>query len=181
MARLFLLVACLVAASAPPVFAQQVNLSVPVRVAYFSPSRAFAESSDGKAATARLDALESARAKEAQAKNVALEKLERTLQQGAAVLSETARDVRTKELEKFRLDTQRFIEDAQAELTGVRRDAESAFLVKLRPAIERVIQDNAIQLLFNFDSGVLAWGEPSLDVTNQIVRLIETEPGQPKK
>jgi hypothetical protein len=73
-----------------------------------------------------------------------------------------------------------FIEDAQAELMGVRRDAESAFLVKLRPAIERVVKDNAIQLLFNFDSGVLAWGEPSLDVTNQIVTLIEIE-AQPAK
>ena len=181
MPRLFLLFACFVAASAAPVFAQQVNLSVPVRIAYFSPSRAFAESSDGKAATARLNALESERAKETQDKNVAIEKMERTLQQGAAVLSETARDLRTKELERFRLNTQRFIEDAQAELMGVRRDAESAFLVKLRPAVERVIQDNAIQLLFNFDSGVLAWGEPSLDVTNQIVTLIEAEQAQPKK
>ena len=61
---------------------------------------------------------------------------------------------------KFRVDTQRFIQDAQAELMGVRRDAESAFLVKLRPAIERVVKDNGIQLLFNFDSGVLAWGDP---------------------
>jgi Skp family chaperone for outer membrane proteins len=106
--------------------------------------------------------------------------MERTLQQGTAVLTDKARDLRAKELEKFRLDTQRFIEDAQAELMGVRRDAESAFLVKLRPAIERVIKDNAIELLFNFDSGVLAWGDPSLDVTNQILKWIEAEPAGSK-
>jgi Skp family chaperone for outer membrane proteins len=172
---------CLAAASAAPVSAQPAGATVSVRIAYFSPSRAFAESSDGKAATARLNALESERAKAAQEKNLAIEKMERTLQQGTAVLSEAARELRTKELEKFRLDTQRFIEDAQAELMGVRRDAETAFLVKLRPAIERVVKDNAIQLLFNFDSGVLAWGEPSMDVTNQIVKLIETEPAQAPK
>ncbi len=179
MTRLLPVLVCLAAASASPAFAQQANLSVPVRIAYFSPSRVFAESSDGKAATARLNALETERAKAAQDKTLAIEKMERTLQQGAAVLSEAARDIRTKELEKFRVDTQRFIEDAQAELMGARRDAESAFLVKLRPAIERVVKDNAIQLLFNFDSGVLAWGEPSLDVTNQIVTLVEAKP-QPK-
>jgi len=144
-------------------------------MAYFSPSRAFALSSDGKAATARLTALESERAKAAQEKNLALEKMERTLQEGTSVLNEAARDVRAKELEKFRIDTQRFIEDAQAELMGVRREAESAFLVKLRPAIERVIKDNAIQLLFNFDSGVLAWGDPSLDVTDQIVTVVDVD------
>jgi Skp family chaperone for outer membrane proteins len=70
------------------------------------------------------------------------------------------------------VDTQRFIEDAQAELMGVRRDAESAFLVKLRPAVERVTKDNAIQLLFNFDSGVLAWGDPALDVTDQVISQV---------
>ena len=59
---------------------------------------------------------------------------------------------------------------------GVRRDAESAFLVKLRPAIERVIKDNGIQLLFNFDSGVLAWGDPSLDVTLEILKHVENPP-----
>ena len=180
MPRLFLLLVCLVAASASPVFAQQVNLSVPVRIAYFSPSRVFAESSDGKAATARLNALETERAKGAgQERGHRKDGADAAARSGC--VSETARDLRTKELERFRLDTQRFIEDAQAELMGVRRDAESAFLVKLRPAVERVVKDNAIQLLFNFDSGVLAWGEPSLDVTNQIVKLIEAEQAQPKK
>ena len=48
-------------------------------------------------------------------------------------MSKTAVGQRTKELEKFRLDTQRFIQDAQAELMGVRRDAESAFLVNRAP------------------------------------------------
>ena len=175
MSRFLPLMVCLGVSFAVPALAQPAGASVSVRIAYFSPSRAFAESSDGRAATARLTALESERATAAQEKNLAIEQMERTLQQGAGVLNEAARELRAKELERFRLDTQRFIEDAQAELMGVRRDAESAFLVKLRPAIERIVKDNAIQLLFNFDSGVLAWGEPSLDMTNQIVKIIESE------
>jgi Skp family chaperone for outer membrane proteins len=164
------------AISAGPALAQTSNASVPSRIAFFSPSRAFAESSDGKAVTARLTALEADRAKGAQEKEAALQKLERSLEQTTGVLSDAARGARTKELEKFRLDTQRFIQDAQAELMGVRRDAESAFLIKLRPAIERVIKDNGIELLFNFDSGVLAWGDPSLDVTSQILKHVENPP-----
>jgi Skp family chaperone for outer membrane proteins len=175
MFRTLLWCVCLVVVSASPAVAQ-LAVTPQTRIAYFSPSRAFAESSDGKAVNARLTALESERAKAAQEKNLAIEKMERTLQQGTAVLSDAARELRTKELEKFRVDTQRFIEDAQAELMGVRRDAESAFLVKLRPAIDRVVKDNAIELLFNFDSGVLAWGDPSLDVTNQILKVIEAQP-----
>lgn len=176
MTRLLSLLVCLVAVTARPALAQSSNASVSSRIAFFSPSRAFAESADGKAATARLTALEADRAKAAQEKEAALQKLERSLEQSTSVLSDAARGQRTKEVEKFRLDTQRFIEDAQAELMGVRRDAESAFLVKLRPAIERVVKDNGIQLLFNFDSGVLAWGDPALDVTSEILKHVESPP-----
>jgi Skp family chaperone for outer membrane proteins len=176
MTRVLSLVVCLAAATAAPALAQSPNASITAHIAFFSPSRAFAESSDGRAVTARLTALEADRAKAAQEKEAALQKLERAFEQTTAVLSEAARGQRSKELEKFRLDTQRFIEDAQAELMGVRRDAESAFLVKLRPAIERVIKDNGIQLLFNFDSGVLAWGDPALDVTSQILKHVENPP-----
>ena len=176
MTRVLSLFLCLAAVTASPAPAQTPSAPVHSRIAFFSPSRAFAESTDGKAAAARLTALESDRAKAAQEKETALEKLERSLEQSTAVLSEAARGQRTKELEKFRLDTQRFIEDTQAELMGVRRDAETAFLVKLRPAIERVVKDNGIELLFNFDSGVLAWGDPSLDVTPQILKHVENPP-----
>jgi Skp family chaperone for outer membrane proteins len=176
MTRVLSLLVCLAAVTPRPALAQTPNAAVASRIAFFSPSRAFTASTDGKAATARLSALEADRAKAAQEKEAALQKLEQSLEQTTAVLSESARGVRTKELERFRLDTQRFIEDAQAELMGVRRDAESAFLVKLRPAIERVVKDNGIQLLFNFDSGVLAWGDPSLDVTLEILKHVENPP-----
>ena len=174
MSRTFSLFVCLAALTAAPALAQSPNASISSRIAFFSPSRAFEESSDGKAAIARLTALEADRAKAARDKEAALEKLERSLEQSTAVLSDAARGARATELEKFKLDTQRFVEDARAELMGVRRDAESAFLLKLRPAIERVIKDNGIQLLFNFDSGVLAWGEPSLDVTGEILKHVES-------
>jgi outer membrane protein len=176
MIRVLSLLVCFVALTTDAALAQSPNASVSSRIAFFSPSRAFVDSADGKAATARLSALEADRAKAAQEKQAALQKLELSLEQSTAVLSEAARGQRAKELEKFRLDTQRFIEDAQAELMGVRRDAESAFLVKLRPAIERVVKDNGIQLLFNFDSGVLAWGDPSLDVTSEILKHVESPP-----
>jgi len=179
MTRVLSLFVCVAGITANPALAQSSNASLASRFAFFSPSRAFTESSDGKAATARLSALEADRAKVAKEKEAALRKLEQSLEQTTAVLSDAARGQRTKEVERFRLDTQRFIEDTQAELMGVRRDAESAFLVKLRPAIERVIKDNGIQLLFNFDSGVLAWGDPSLDVTSQILKHVEN-PAAPK-
>jgi Skp family chaperone for outer membrane proteins len=94
-----LMVMVSIAASVSPVFAQSFTT---VRIAYFSPSRVFAESSEGKALNARVVAVETERAKAVQERTSKLEQMERTLEQG---LSEDARGQRAKELEQFRLDT----------------------------------------------------------------------------
>ena len=107
MSRSFSMFVYLAALTATPALAQSPNDSISSRIAFFSPSRAFAESSDGKAATARLTVLEADRARAARDKEAALEKLQRSLEQSTAVLSEAARGARAQELEKFKLDTRR--------------------------------------------------------------------------
>ncbi len=173
-----LAVVCMMLAGTASVSAQGPTL---VRMAYFSPARVFAESSEGKALTARITVVESERARSLQERTAKIAEMERTLQQGASVLSEGARGQRMKELEKFRVDTQRFIQDTQAELMGVRRDAESAFLLKLTPAAEHVIKVNGIQLMFNGDSGVLWWADPRLDLTNEVVKALDSGAVPPAK
>jgi len=169
---------CVMLAGAASAWAQG---PTPVRMAYFSPTRVFAESSEGKALTTRIAAVESERARSLQERTAKIAEMERTLQQGASVLSEGARGQRMKELEKFRVDTQRFIQDTQAELMGVRRDAESAFLLKLTPAAEQVIKVNGIQLMFNGDSGVIWWADPRLDVTDEVVKVLDSGAVPPAK
>jgi hypothetical protein len=44
-------------------------------------------------------------------------------------------------VQKLRIDVQRFIEDAQAELLGIQREAENAFVMKLKPAVAKVALD----------------------------------------
>jgi Skp family chaperone for outer membrane proteins len=109
-----------------------------LRVACFSPQRAFSESADGKAAMARLATLQNEKARAIDERNKALQAREQALERTSPLLSESVRTQRTSELEKLRIDVQRFIEDAQAELMGIRRDAETAFVMKLKPALARV-------------------------------------------
>ncbi|SRR5258706_118174 len=151
-----------------------VQVAAPSTFACFSPQQAFADSADGKAALARLTALQSERKKAIDERNQALQSRQRLLEQNAGVLSETARAQRTTELEQFRLDVQRFIEDAQAELMGVQKDAENAFLVKLRPVVEKVARDKGFQIIFNLDAGQIAWFDRGLDITPEIVRQLAT-------
>jgi outer membrane protein len=140
-----------------------------VRVACFSPQRAFSESAEGKAGMAKLAALQSEKARQIEEKNKALQLQEQTLQQNAAVLSQEARIRRSRELDQFRIDVQRFIQDAQAEVTGLQRELETAFLFKLRPAVEKVAKERGLQLIFDLDATTVAWAEPSLDITADVI------------
>ena len=55
---------------------------------------------------------------------------------------------------------------------GIQREAEAAFLVKLRPVVDKVAKEKGLQLLLNLDAGVVAWFEPSLDLTGEITKQI---------
>ena len=142
------------------------------RLAYFSPQRAFALSADGKAAEARLNALEAERSKEIASRNAKLKDMQNTLQQSSSVLGEAARRQRESELERFQIDTKRFVEDAQAEFLGVQRTLENTFFAKLRPALDFVAKERGFLFVFNEDSGLLAWANPSVDITADVVKQL---------
>jgi Skp family chaperone for outer membrane proteins len=63
-------------------------------------------------------------------------------------------------------------QDAQAELTGLQRESERAFLVKLTPALEKVTRDKGLLLVFNVDAGLIPWFAPSIDITADVVKQL---------
>jgi len=141
-------------------------------VGSLSPQRAFAESAEGKAGIARLQALEEKQSREIAAKNKALQSQQQALEQNSAVLSADARARQTREVERFRIDVQRFIEEAQAELVGAQREIESAFLAKLRPAVERVAKTKQLQLVVNLDAESVIWADRAIDITTDVVKQL---------
>jgi len=133
----------------PSIAAAQLTQSAsadPIRLAFVSPQRAFYESNDGKAAQARLASLESETSREVEARNARLKALQQELAE--------------------------FVEDAQARFLGDRRDYENAFLAKFAPAVSSVAKKRSLLFVLNQDSGVLAWADPSLDITTDVVDLV---------
>jgi len=150
----------------------QAVASSSARLAYVSPQRAFFESNDGKAAQARLASLESQTTREMAARNAKLKTLQDELAQRSALLAEGARREREREIDQFQVDLKRFVEDAQAQFLGVRRDLENAFLAKFGPAVASIAKKQGLLFILNQDSGVLAWADPSLDITKDVIALV---------
>ncbi len=146
---------------------------IATRLAYFSPQRAFAISADGKSAQARLAALEAETSKEINARTAKLKGMQDALRQNEAVLAESARQIRELEIQRFEIDIKRFVEDAQAQFLGVQRNLENSFLTRLRPAIGAVVKERGLLFLFNEDAGALTWADPTLDVTQEIVKRLD--------
>jgi Skp family chaperone for outer membrane proteins len=166
----FAVVLCLVLPSMAAAQAAQSVTGDQIRLAYVSPQRAFVASNDGKAAQARLASLESEASREVTARNAKLKVLQQELAQRASLLAEAARREREQEIERFQIDIQRFVEDAQARFLGVQRDVENAFLAKFAPAVDSVAKKR--QLLFVFNEDVLAWADPALDITADVISAV---------
>jgi outer membrane protein len=158
--------------------AASAQTSVPVPIAYFSPLRAFAASPEGKDVEAKLTALQNERGRDLDARNQKLKALQDTLQRTGGVLSPSARQEREREIDRFQVDIQRFVQDAQAEFLGVRRQSESAFLVKLQPALAAVAKEKGLLLVVNEDEGLIAWADPVADITAEVVRRLSPQAAQ---
>jgi outer membrane protein len=142
------------------------------RLAYVSPQRAFYESNDGKAAQARLRSIEAETSREVESRSTKLKALQQGLAERSSVLAESARREREQEINRFEIDLQRFVEDAQARFLGVRRDLENAFLAKLGTAVDSVAKKRGLLFVLNQDSGVLAWADPRLDITADVIAMV---------
>jgi outer membrane protein len=151
------------------------QLPVSIPFAYFSPQRAFAASREGKDVETRLSTLEAARTKDLDARNQRLKALQDALQRNGAVLSPAARQEREREIDRFQVDIQRFIQDAQAEFLGVRRKSEDAFLLKLQPVLAAVAKERGLLFVINEDEGLIAWADPAADITPDVVRRLNPQ------
>ena len=101
-----------------------------------------------------------------------LKRFRRSSHNAARSWPKGARRDREQEIDRFQVDLKRFVEDAQAQFLGVRRDMENAFLAKFGPAVESVAKKQGLLFVLNQDSGMLAWADPSLDITKDVIAIV---------
>ncbi|MBI1874641.1 MAG: OmpH family outer membrane protein, partial [Acidobacteria bacterium] len=132
------------------------------KIAFVDVQRIATESTEGKAATTKLDALRNKKTNELNEKNKALQANQQKLQQQSGVLSVEAQGQLQKEIEKQQLEIQRFTQDAQAEVQDLQQELQLEFQKKLFPIIGQVAVEKNLHMLFSQgDSGII-WAAPGL-------------------
>jgi Skp family chaperone for outer membrane proteins len=151
------------------------------RLAVINMERIYAESVLGKGYAKKLEELKTEIDSAGQKKQADLNKLDAAikalqdeLEKQGGVMSPEAVENKTADLKKKQRDRQAFVEDGQGEIQRMREKAqqqaqayENEFGVKIRPHIEAVVKDKAIDILL--DSRVVVTSSKEADVSLDVI------------
>src|SRR6478736_4585250 len=146
------------------------------KIAYVNVQAIASNSVEGKAATAKLDELRKKKSTELGEKNKALQAAQTKLQQGGAVLNDSARGALEKDIEKINRDIQFFQQDANTELQEMQNTLQADFQEKLNPILEQVATEKGLHMLLDVSNS-------GLDLTAEVIRRFDASktPAAPKK
>jgi outer membrane protein len=161
-------------AQAPPPPTAVPPQQAPLRMAFLDLQRIAAESSEGKVASGKVQALTQKKSAELQDKTKSLQANQQKIQQGGAVLNEATRAQTQREIDRLTVEIDRFQEDANAEVQEMQQSLQAEFQEKLRPVVDAVVKELAIGLLFSAGDAGAIYVDPSLDITAEVIKRFDS-------
>ena len=145
------------------------------RMGFIDVQQIIAESIDGKAASARVKALNDRKVAELNEKNKVLLSDQQKLQSGATVLSASAREELQRKIDRQNTDIERTTQDAQKELQDLQQGLQVEFQGKLTPVIAEVSAELGLHLVFSVSDAGLAWANPGLNITADVIKKFDSK------
>ena len=159
-------------AASQPLAAIRESFPKDSRIGYVDLEKVAALSSEGKSATAQLEALRSKKAAEVASRGKQVESLQEKLSAGSAVLNEPSLTRLQREFQRAQLDFQRFSEDAQAEVRDTQQQLWRAFTTRLFPVVGQVATERNLWAVFSSES-TLMWHHPAIDLSVEIATRLD--------
>jgi Skp family chaperone for outer membrane proteins len=145
-------------------------------VGYVSAQKVLAESNEGKAAVARLTAVQQQKAGELRPKQQALETTRRQLLE--ATDANTRNQLSQTELQQ-RTELERLSQQAATDVQALQRQTQSELQVRVRGLVEEIARSKNIQLVLNADTTVI-WSDTRLDLTPALLERLNA-PAAPRR
>jgi outer membrane protein len=143
------------------------------KFAYVVLQRIANESADGKAATARIQALQTKKSNELNDKNKQLQTAQQRLEKEAAVLSATAAAELQKTVERLTVEIQRMQQDAQQEVQELQQQLQQDFQVRLEPVLAEIGKEKGLHFIFNGPDAGLVWADAALDISTDVIKKLD--------
>jgi len=150
------------------------------KIAYVVLQRIANESGEGKAASAKIQALQTKKANELNDKNKQLQTLQQKLEKEGSVMSVSAQADVQKQVERLQVEIQRFTQDAQQEIQDLQNQLQQQFQVRIEPVLAQVGQEKGLHFIFNGPDSGLVWADPGLDISADVIKKLDTVAKPPK-
>ena len=147
--------------------------------AYVDLQRVAAQSSVGQTANQQVQSLSEAKVAQIEATNAELAASQQKLQQSGGVLSNEAQLQLQAEIETLNTRVQRQTQDAEAEVVRFQQGLQLEFNAKLAPALDQVGATRGLSFIFTVGEGGIAWANPALDVTADVILALDAAPPTP--
>lgn len=149
------------------------------KFAYIDIQRVAAESNEGKASTARVQALNQKKVAELNDLNKRLQADQQKLQSQGAMLNDAARAELGRAIERQTKELERSQQDAQEEVQQLQGDLQNVFQAKLYPIIQQVVGERGVQILFSQRDSGIVYADPGLDLTADVIRRFDAAAATP--
>lgn len=143
------------------------------KLAYINLPVVAQNSTEGKAATSKIEDLQKRKQAELQEKNKQLQASQQKLTSGGTVLNETARAQLEKDIERQQREIQFAQQNAQAEVQDLTQDLQEEFRKKLVPIIEQIGKERGLHVIFSAADAGMIWADPGLDLTQEVIKRLD--------
>jgi outer membrane protein len=150
------------------------------KFAFVDLQRALEETEDGKKAKAKLKADFERKQKELDEKQDELKKMKEELDKKLPLMKPEAAQAEQKKLQERVVELQQIYMRLQQELAKKEQEATGGIFRKLQGAVGQIADREKFCLVFEKNSSVV-WGQPSLDITNEVIRNYNQGAGGEKK
>jgi Skp family chaperone for outer membrane proteins len=141
--------------------------------AFLDLSRVVALSAEGRAASAKIEALRNQKATELQGRGKELEQLQTKL--ASQLLSDTAKAQLQRQFDRAKVDFDRMTQDANAAVQEMQQEAERSFFNRLFPVVGDIAKEKSLWAVFTADSPIL-WHDPKIDISEEVAKRLDAHP-----
>ncbi len=141
------------------------------KIAFINIQAIASQSSEGKASSGKVKALQDKKLAELNAKNKQLETAQGKVNQ--TVLSEEARAAAQRDVDRLNVEIQRFQQDADAELQELQQQLQVEFQRKLIPIMQQLVAEKGLQILLSQADAGIVWADSGVDLTAEVIKRFD--------
>lgn len=145
------------------------------RYAYVDLQRALEETDDGKKAKAQLKGNFDRKQKELDAKQEELKKLKEDFEKKSPLLKPEAAAKAQKDMQDRVVQLQETYTRLQRDLAAKEQEATRDIFTGLVSVVGKIAEREHFAMVFERNASVV-WGQPSLDITNEVIRVYNSTP-----